>query len=210
MKQCPKCKAEGIGPKSLSEFCKGSGSDGLQHACRDHTRQYNREWVKKNPEKNREKGKRFREQNPEAYRKLQIRAQLKNSYSLTETAFQQMFDSQQGCCAICQLKLINRLCLKRGINGHAPNEVARVDHDHAIGKVRGLLCFSCNVGLGKFRDDETLLVQALRYLRENATAKSSIRAQHETLQGERGPRERDPNRIDSRVNRWQELTPFYF
>lgn len=40
-----------------------------------------------------------------------------------------------------------------------------VDHDHITGKPRGLICDSCNTGLGRFKDGENLLEDALEYIR---------------------------------------------
>jgi len=39
-----------------------------------------------------------------------------------------------------------------------------IDHCHSTGKVRGVLCSSCNMGLGKFKDSSELLIRAARYL----------------------------------------------
>lgn len=210
MKQCSRCRKLGVGPKPKSEFCKGSDSDGLQSMCREHTREYNREWVKRNPEKNRAKGKRFREVNPIAYRKISTRAGLRNRYGISETEFNVMFAKQNGRCPICETRLVSQLDETREFKGHAPNEVARVDHDHETGKVRGLLCFSCNVGLGKFRDDETTLLKAVRYLRASATEPSVSRPRVVKPQSEIEPvyQHRDLNSSARRGSRRDTLSPF--
>jgi Recombination endonuclease VII len=38
------------------------------------------------------------------------------------------------------------------------------DHDHTTGHIRGLLCHNCNVGLGLFKENVTLLKEAAAYL----------------------------------------------
>lgn len=42
--------------------------------------------------------------------------------------------------------------------------IGRVDHCHDTGKVRGLLCFNCNVGIGSLQDDIEMLRKAIKYL----------------------------------------------
>lgn len=60
-----------------------------------------------------------------------------------------MHRQQKGRCAICDRVLDSR---------------PHLDHDHATGAIRGLLCASCNLGLGFFRDSHALLVGAAYYL----------------------------------------------
>lgn len=48
-----------------------------------------------------------------------------------------------------------------------------VDHDHVTGSVRGMLCSSCNLGLGKFKDDPDLLEYARIYLLSNQNHKEA-------------------------------------
>lgn len=44
------------------------------------------------------------------------------------------------------------------------NTIFVVDHDHETGKVRGLLCNSCNVMLGHSKDDVAILQKGIEYL----------------------------------------------
>jgi hypothetical protein len=68
-------------------------------------------------------------------------------WKLSVADYQKLQDNQRYGCAIC---------------GSLFDEV--IDHDHITGKIRGLLCRSCNVGLGFFKDDTERLQNAIDYL----------------------------------------------
>lgn len=74
-------------------------------------------------------------------------------YGLTEEQFRRMYLDQKGLCAICPKRMSGRDC--------------HIDHDHVTGKVRGLLCSSCNTGLGFFKDSVRLLASAIVYLEKH-------------------------------------------
>jgi predicted nucleic acid-binding Zn ribbon protein len=73
-------------------------------------------------------------------------------FGITEADYLRMLDDQGGQCAIC------------GTSTPGTSGVFAVDHDHETGKVRGLLCRSCNVGIGNLGDDPGRLAAAIRYL----------------------------------------------
>lgn len=73
---------------------------------------------------------------------------MPKQYGITLEEYNQMLQAQNNTCAIC-IKPIDMPC---------------VDHDHITGKVRGLLCRSCNTALGFFQDDPTLCLKAAKYL----------------------------------------------
>ena len=74
-----------------------------------------------------------------------------------------MFESQEGLCAICSDPMCICHGLGRGKGGRCRTR-AHVDHDHVTGKVRGLLCRACNVGIGQLRDSPVLLQNAVGYV----------------------------------------------
>lgn len=77
-------------------------------------------------------------------------------YGLEEEEYQAILDRQGGVCAICRNP-------ERTVkNGKVCN--LSVDHDHKTGKVRGLLCNSCNNLLGRAKDDPNTLRAAATYL----------------------------------------------
>lgn len=93
-------------------------------------------------------------QNPIAKRKCI----LKKWYGITLEDYDKMFEAQKGLCAICG----NPETVKRK-NDTAIRRLA-IDHDHRTGKIRGLLCGDCNVGLGKFKDSANIIDKAAKYL----------------------------------------------
>ncbi len=56
------------------------------------------------------------------------------------------------------------ICHKRTIAGITSKIV--LDHDHDTGEVRQWICDSCNTGIGRFKDDEKIILNALKYLRK--------------------------------------------
>lgn len=78
---------------------------------------------------------------------------LMNMYGLTLMEYDRMLAEQDYHCAICPCLPVN-----------APKQRLNVDHHHATGTVRGLLCANCNIALGHFREDPELMRNAIAYL----------------------------------------------
>jgi len=79
------------------------------------------------------------------------RYQYAKGYRLSPAERRGLHDRQRGRCAICRRR-------------EAEAGTFVVDHCHGTGRVRGLLCNSCNVGIGFFGDDTDRVFQAFAYL----------------------------------------------
>ena len=79
---------------------------------------------------------------------------LKRRNGMTETQYNEIFEIQKGCCAIC--------------NRHQSEftKALSADHNHEFRFFRGLLCFNCNTMLGQVKEDIEVLQAMIDYLHE--------------------------------------------
>jgi hypothetical protein len=164
-----------IGPcgleKDLEEFGPHpKGKFGKQPRCRECCRAWHRQHYAENPEKYSERDRLAAERDPEAVkeknrnsatrwranpenRRRKRMAYIETRYNISYADYERMELEQGGVCKIC----------KRPPT-HSRYDRLHVDHDHATGKVRGLLCHTCNTGLGSFQDRPDWLQAAIVYL----------------------------------------------
>jgi hypothetical protein len=112
-------------------------------------KEYNKKYRSEHMQEHRDREKRRRDADPAKYRESQL---IKN-FGITSDQYNALLLSQDGVCAICK-----RLC-KSGRN-------LAVDHCHATGLVRGLLCTKCNTAIGALDEREDLMLSAIDYLKK--------------------------------------------
>lgn len=143
-KVCTNCKVE----QPLSEFYKNKQcKDGKDTTCKSCFKQRAKEYYKTNKAYVLERISNLWLQQKERV--------LNEKYNLTLEDYTNMYNKQEGKCAIC--KSHHELLTDR-------HSQLKVDHCHATGKVRGLLCNKCNLGLGHFLDNVDSLHSAINYL----------------------------------------------
>lgn len=135
--------------KPTTEFTRHKSSYGKWGFC---------SWCKECDNK---RSKKYYIDNPEKCKRTRRNNNLKNRYGLTPEDLEKMLRDQDNKCAICGQEMF--------LHGTSAdkNKIAHVDHDHKTGKVRGLLCNECNIGLGKFMDNTDYLLSAISYLKKN-------------------------------------------
>jgi hypothetical protein len=87
-------------------------------------------------------------------------------FNITLEQYEDMVKSQGDCCAIC------------GKHRTKNGKRLAVDHCHATGNVRALLCSLCNKSLGGFKDDINMLIKAIEYLKKHNTPQEINQAEY--------------------------------
>ena len=80
---------------------------------------------------------------------------LLRKYGITIEQKKSMINAQNNCCAICK-------------EPFSSTKYTHVDHCHDTGKIRAILCGSCNTGLGQFKDSPKFLQRAIHYIEHHA------------------------------------------
>jgi hypothetical protein len=139
MKTCGKCKKQ----KTDGAFHKDrSRKDGRATVCRICRRAIAKAWRDRTGYYKR----RYRENRDSERERI-----LKRKYGIGFKEYHQMLDAQGGKCAICR-------------RPGPTDRMLNVDHDHATGHVRGILCNNCNRMLGHAKDDTSILSAGIEYL----------------------------------------------
>ena len=152
-KTCSQCKQN----KPFDQFyISQRRSDGRQHRCKECSRVYTQEATQQ-----------WRKINSAASCASNKKTKLKMKYGLLQHDIEKLLEEQNGLCAICSTPISYSASSKKA--------TPHIDHDHETGIVRGLLCLTCNTGIGMFGDSILLLDQAKAYLLQ------SISGQRERL-----------------------------
>lgn len=155
MKVCITCKIE----KPLCEFNKRANQkDGFDTVCRLCANKRTKEW--KNREDVKKKLKDY--ENKEYVRKRRRESNWKKQgITLTMTEYDKMYDERNGLCDICKQYFQHTLKLGKVSTKLLP------DHCHKTGKIRGLLCDSCNHLEGNSKQSLDIILALFNYTLKN-------------------------------------------
>lgn len=148
MKTCYVCKQT----KDIGSFYEDkSQCKGYSSACRECSRAKNRAWRDKNKQKASDYRKQYYKDN--RARRIEVARDMsfKKRYGISLQEYEACVLLQSNKCLICGSNRTSRRLA--------------VDHCHKTGKIRGLLCSKCNLGLGNFDDNIDFLSKAIQYLK---------------------------------------------
>jgi hypothetical protein len=113
--------------------------------------------------------------NDPEFRRAKADSRHKRLYGISLDERDAMEREQDGKCAICREK-------KKLV----------VDHCHTTGKVRGLLCGSCNKALGFLKDDSERIARLLDYLSRSSKSPNGTYVSHSASTSRQGPQGNPP------------------
>ena len=93
-----------------------------------------------------------RNQNCSEYSAAQRNRSYKYNYGIDLEKYNELFNTQNSCCAICKK---HQSAFKKRLH---------VDHEHESGGIRGLLCHNCNLAIGRLYEDPVIIKAALEYV----------------------------------------------
>jgi len=154
----------------------------MSHKCKEKKAAYMKQWRADNKESIAAKKKKWQADNKEAqaaYNKIYMKQwradnkesiaakkklyNLKNSYGLTEEDYQSILEAQNGCCPIC-LKHHTEFTRRLAVDHIHDRAASGLDYNKGVsGAVRGLLCDSCNTGIGKLGDSLDNFIRLIAY-----------------------------------------------
>jgi hypothetical protein len=106
-------------------------------------------------EKRKVYAKKWHEENYSPERRARVRdAYCKRTYGVSVEVYNALLEAQGRRCAVCEIG--------------ADKARLDIDHCHAAGHIRGLLCGNCNNGLGRFHDNPAVLRKAAEYIERNS------------------------------------------
>jgi len=104
----------------------------------------------------------WKKNNPIAMFRISRREHLKRLYGISENGFLDKHSDRNGCCDIC-----GKQCRSGPSHDLGYKCDLHIDHCHKTGSFRGLLCITCNTGIGNLKDDPELISRALNYLKRH-------------------------------------------
>lgn len=127
---------------------------------KEYQLKYQAEYRKTHREKMRAQTKAWAKADPERAHRASYNSYLKHSYGITLVQYEELLAKQDFKCACCGLPQ------EKHIYDPKCDRARRlfVDHNHLTGHVRGLICYSCNVGLGHLGDSLEGVLKAVAYL----------------------------------------------
>lgn len=148
VKICSKCKKE----RFINEF-HNKGNGFIRNDCKYCVIEYGKKYREKHKDRIKLKKRKYQKEKPQ----IKYNWYLQKQYGISLKEYEEIFKLQDNSCAICKSKKVK----------NKQHKYLHLDHCHKTGKIRGILCSRCNVGLGHFNDDIKLLYEVIRYLEKN-------------------------------------------